>query len=953
MQSSNSLSHNQVKDIELIGEKLYIATYGDGINIYDVYKNQFTNHLNNKQLSDILYAPLFGNQIYRDVQNRIWVASIRGLYLIDDNKVKTFVYSPSDSASINSNHVVTIYQDKKKQIWIGTKKGLNLYDEVSGKFLNMNQMSRLPEDVKAILEDKKGNLWISSNIGITKFNPVSLETVQFTEADGLQANEFHERSCLLTKSGKMYFGGINGFSAFFPEDIEVSNTESVPYLTELRVLNQIIKPNDKTGILNKNIMFCDEITLPYNKSTFTIEFSSIDESHAQRLKYAYKMENLDKSWTYVEDNNKAYFTNLDPGVYYFKVKAASGSLKNSNQIRMLKVTITPPIWAQFWFKVFAFVIITLAVFYYVQRKIWRLEKMKKELAKDVRERTFEIELQKDQLEDLADKLQFQNLTLREHQEQLQETFSELKIQSDELKIANSELKKINETKNKLFSLIAHDLKGPIGSIKSFSSLLVSDYKDLDDDEIVDYLEIIQDSSHASVEMFENLLEWARSQTETVQFKPEAVNLKEIISNVIEFQNLTASNKSIQIVDRVGKNIWFYADKNMLLTILRNLISNSIKFTNEGGAITIQSDETDTEILISVKDTGIGMTDKRINSILNKEDQHSSLGTEGEKGVGLGLTICKEFLQIHGGKILIESELGMGTTIIAVLPNKKVESKDFVTFPDAVESNDIDLQQNASILKDKLLLIIDDNANSRHAIKHSLKNKCEIIEAKNGLQGIELAKEKMPDCIISDIIMPEKTGIELCRELKADKFTNFIPIILLTSSKEEIHKRDAYTAGADEFITKPFNPEMLESRIINLLIKQENIKKMIRESISLEEESLNSTINNEFLQKVHDIANLHINDSEFSIEFLASQLGYSRYQFFRKFKAIVGQTPVEYILNYRLQKAEILLRKGKLRVSEIAYETGFSNPKYFATTFRKKYGMTPSEYMEKRQMAGLS
>lgn len=510
--------------------------------------------------------------------------------------------------------------------------------------------------IYGILEDKQNNLWLSTNRGISRYNIMTKQILNYNLADGLQSDEFNANAYHKGKSGIFYFGGINGLTTIKPDSIS-NNIQTYPVLlTDFKLFNKSVLP-DSLAVIKKHISEVKEIVLSYNDYVFSFSFAALNFNTPYRVRYAYKMEGFDKDWIQTNYTNRmANYSNLPAGNYVFMVKATnSNGAWMDNQVE-IKVTIKPAIWNTLWFKITCFLLVAFAIVVFVTLRIRRIEKQSQELEKLVYMRTAEIVHQKEEILQQRD-------TIENQLRQLETALSKLQI-------SEQELSELNEAKNKFFSIFAHDLRSPLNSLKGFSSLLANFADELSKEEIKSIALDLDKNISNSTKYLENLLTWARSQMNSIEFKPETLNLAACITISTELLQVNAQTKQIALLKEVDENLQIWADSNQFKTVLTNLIANAIKFTEPKGTVTIKAmptleiaaDKQEPNYLtISIQDTGVGMPPSVLEKIFRIDTKHSTKGTQGESGTGLGLLLCKEFVEKNGGKIWVESQENIGTT----------------------------------------------------------------------------------------------------------------------------------------------------------------------------------------------------------------------------------------------------------------------------------------------------
>ncbi|MFC2137845.1 two-component regulator propeller domain-containing protein [Bacteroidota bacterium] len=652
-------------------DQMWIGTYSGGLSKFDRTTETFIHYRYNLKDPTSIGSNFFWS-IIEDIDGYIWMGSDdNGVSRYDRNNdtFKSFKHI-NHKNSISGNKVLCILEASNGILWIGTTSGLNRYDRKHNIVKHYFKKDGLPSNsIQGILEDDENNLWISTNNGLSKFNSINETFQNFNVSDGLQSNEFGVNSCYKARNGQMYFGGINGFNVFHPSKISYNPNIPPVVITGFKLFNKevpIDNVSDIKSILQKSITETNEITLSYKQNVISFEFAALNYSHPERNQYAYIMENFESDWNYVGNKSEASYTNLDPGKYIFKVKASNNDGLWNETGTSISIIITPPFWQTWWFRfsILFFIIGTFLSFYFY--RISNLKKQKIYLEKIVKERTHEIEEKNKILTDQTFVLNETNTLLNERQQYIEEQSEELKANAEELNIKNKDLQKSNATKDKLFSIIAHDIKSPFNSILGFSELLNINYNTYPDTKKQRFVKLIHDASRSVYELLENLLQWSRSQISNISYNPQEFELNELIEqNILLIKNIV-ENKGLVITNEISNKHTVYADRIMVNTVIRNLLGNAIKFT-ENGNITFKASNRKNNITVKIIDTGLGMTKEKIKEIIDTSNFTSTEGTRGETGTGLGLIICQEFIKRNKGKISIKSTVGKGTEFSFTIP----------------------------------------------------------------------------------------------------------------------------------------------------------------------------------------------------------------------------------------------------------------------------------------------
>lgn len=644
-------------------QNLWFVTSGKGLVMFNPKTKEFINYRQDLSNSK---TGLVNNWLYSilcDYNGKIWIGSSFGLGTLDTEHKVFFNYynNPEDSTSLSNNYINCIFEDSKKKLWIGTNEGLNLFDPVTKSFRAFYQHDGLPNNViKGILEDNDGNLWISTNMGISKLDVKTMKFRNYDTFDGLASNEFNSGACAKGKNGQLFFGSNNGILMFFPDSIHNNNILPPVYITGFKIFNKLILANQGSSPLLKDITQTKEVTLKHDQSmVFSFEFVSVSYIQSEKKRYAYMMEGFDKNWVYCGNKREATYTNLDPGEYIFRVIASNNDGLWNKEGTSIKVIILPPWWESAWFRIFLLMcVISMLIGIYLYN-IDNLKKQKIQLQKMVFERTKEIEDKNRILVKQTSELNETNVLLEEKQQYIEE-------QAMAINETNIELTKSNATKDKFFTIIAHDLKNPFNAILGFCELLILKYDKYDDDKRITLISTINESSKQIYRLLENLLQWSRSQTGDIEFKPEEFELAVLVNENISLVENSLLDKNLKIQTKGIENKKVIADRNMITTVIRNLLTNAIKFT-ENGIIRIECEQEDSFIRVKIVDTGIGIDPEKQKELFTISTSRSLKGTRGESGTGLGLLLCKDFIERNKGNITVESEKGVGSTFSFTLP----------------------------------------------------------------------------------------------------------------------------------------------------------------------------------------------------------------------------------------------------------------------------------------------
>jgi signal transduction histidine kinase/ligand-binding sensor domain-containing protein len=579
------------------------------------------------------------NLIYSLLEDRdglIWIATLNGLDCYDpaSKTIQSFRKSQGKTSGLSDNFIISLCEDSKGDIWIGTSTYLNRYNKRDGTFTYYAQEQGLPNNrIFEILEDDRKNLWVATGHGLSRFDTVSGTFRTYSAEDGLQGPEFNLRACYKAPDGEVFFGGMQGFNSFFPDSLDNN-----PFLPGV-VITAFYKTTPKGERVYFQTDSVEMVTLNYDDRSFTIEFAALEFTNPQKNRYAYKIDGITDDWTEIGNRRFVPFTNLAPGTYTFRVRGANNDGVWSKEEAAIRIVIDPPWWKSWPAYAGYLLLILIILLIYVRQREAKLVRARKILEERVKERTLLIEQQN----------------------------TEIIRKNEELKSLNQELRHLNATKDKFFSIIAHDLRNPFNTIIGLTDIFLENLEKYDPAKVKRSLNDIRETSGHAFDLLQNLLIWARSRTGSIEFNPAPFDLRERIEASIELIGTQAAKKNIMIFSEVDEPINIMGDANMVDTIFRNLITNALKFTHPEGSVTIKAVITGNRCEVAVSDNGIGMSKEIVSKLFRMDAKVTRKGTDSEKGSGLGLLLCEEFVGKHGGKFRVESMPGEGSTFFFTLP----------------------------------------------------------------------------------------------------------------------------------------------------------------------------------------------------------------------------------------------------------------------------------------------
>ncbi|GJM33564.1 MAG: hybrid sensor histidine kinase/response regulator [Saprospiraceae bacterium] len=913
MPDSEALMDAVVCDvIEDRNGKIWIVT-GTHLCSFDQDTEQFTRYPFPQHDLKLLYQIKFPlPSICLDQQGTFWIGTQQGILKFDPKRhsFKLFQSDSKNPHSLSNDLVQDIVEDPKNPdrfLWIGTTGGgLNRFDIQQETFTYFSEKDGLPDMVVyAILPDQEGNLWLSTNKGLSLFNPENQSFRNFDEGDGLQDIEFNSRAHHKSEDGELFFGGISGFNAFYPQDVLYSNLNPPAIvITDLKISNKSVRKKEGHPALKKAIEYADEVVLSYQDKTFSFEFAVLNYTASSKNSYAYKMYGFDEDWQQAGTNRSATYTNLDPGEYTFQVKGAnSDGIWNEEGIA-IKVFILPPWWRTTW--AYALYLgLAFLLIYLFRRNERRQQKLK------------------------------YNLNLE--------------------KIEAEKLKEIDQLKSRFYTNITHEFRTPLTVILGIADQLGGNSKLT----LKESAQLIRRNGKNLLGLINQLLALSKLESNSIKLNLQQADIVPFLRYVTESFQTYANSKNLQLrFFTLKEKLVMDYDPAQLRQILTNLLSNAFKFTPSEGVIEVRLTQHEDNCQIAVRDTGIGIAAENLPFIFDRFYQtaspNSGANTREGEGSGIGLAHTQELVKLMKGKIEVESILEQGTKITVSLPicnDAPLWSTSFEEFQPAntpMEHFPLVMDEGHLAKKKKplskneerpILLIIEDNADVVTYLKTCLQGLYQIEVAYNGSIGTEKALASIPDLIISDVMMPGKDGFEVCDTLKKDERTSHIPIILLTAKADAASKLEGLKSGADAYLAKPFDREELLVRLEKLIELRKRIK--ARFANILTDDKNDFPLEDSFLSKVKNIVAENSADEDFDLMQLCRAIGMSRSQLFRKMKALIGESPSHFIRSYRLQQGRKLLENTNLTISEITFRVGFKDATHFSKAFQEEFGITPS------------
>ncbi len=904
---------------------LLVGTYGSGFFILDKDGKILEAHESSKREMDLLTVDELANDwinaLMCDKDGLIWVGHFKGLSCYDPIK-KTYLTFSGRNNILPETVVQALTEDEKGNIWIGTSTGLFMFDKQSQEFTNYTTKEGLANDVICgICEDEDQNIWISTYQGISKLKTDTKQFVNYYVSDGLQGNEFSRGAVFKDNQGKVFFGGTSGVTSFFPKEIIEKNRPLDISLTNFYIYNKIINKRDKSD--NRDIVSgtdTERFTLNYNDNTFSFEFSTFDFAYSKRISYQYMIENVDMEWLSTANGvNRITYNNLPPGNYTFKVRANDNG--NYSPIKTYQIKIVPPwyksVWANWMYAILVMLIIYGIVAYTISRIRYKQQLMQKDHAE-----------------------------------------------------------KVSEAKLQFFINISHEIRTPMTLIINPLEKLIKENKDEDTHKIY---QMIHRNSQRILRLINQLMDIRKLDKGQMKLSCRETDVVGFINDLMLTFEYQAKKKNINFIfEHEMRSLMVWIDLNNFDKVLLNILSNAFKYTPDDGEIKVSlavgGNDNDKENLnkyfeITIADTGIGLDEDKIENIFERFYQINNDQTNSNFGTGIGLHLAKLLVEMHHGILYAENRKDVrGSKFIIRLPlgnahfrAEELEAPhselavspyrlamDSLDIPDNLYKNiETDKQEKKVKPKTKYrLLLVEDEDEIRQYIQDELSDRYKILEARNGKEALDIVMKEHVDLIISDVMMPEMDGIMLSRKIKQNININHIPIILLTAKTKPEDKIEGLEIGADAYLSKPFNTDILRQTISNLIENRELLKNKFggkqHQDDKIKSIELKSS-DDILIERIMKFINDNISNPNLNVEMLAENSGISRVHLHRKLKELTSQSARDFIRGIRLKQAASLLTNKKLTVSEVAYAVGFTNLSHFSNAFKEFYGVSPSEY----------
>jgi len=868
----------------------------------------------------------------QDSSGALWLGSDQGLTRFDPKTgaFRHYRHDPRQPTSLSHDAIRWIQPDPRdpnRVLWIATAGGgLNRFDIKAETFTRFSEREGLPNDVVyAILPDSSGRLWLSTNKGLSRFDPATRRFRNYDANDGLQSNEFNSGAAFRSRSGEMLFGGLYGLNYFRPE--AVTDNPHVPEvaITGFRRGNRCENVRDSLTMLRTTISEADTLHLSYRDAVLTFEFAALEYSAPAKNRYAYRMVGFNNEWFESGTVRAATYTNLPPGRYTFQVRASNNDGVWNERGASLVVLIAPPWWRTWWAYVL-YAALAIAALYGARRYEMNRLRLKSRL---------EIE----QLE-------------------------------------AEQLRELDRARSRLFANVSHEFRTPLtltmGPLDDLRAGLHGPLSPA----AAEQVDLARRNAGRVLDLINEILDLARAESGRETVRASRVDLGAFVGSVARQFVPLAERKAIAYdIQSLPDDVMVYADPDHLDRALSNLLSNAFKFTPDGGAVRVTVGGDESSARITVRDSGPGIPAADLALIFDRFHRARTAGTQ--PGTGIGLALAKELIALHGGTITVDSEEGFGSTFTITLrkgrahlsPEQVVEDGPVIASAVSHPGPPPEFVAPASPMRDvpnvaagpeavtddiTTVLVVDDNAEVRAYIRQHLVPRYRVLEAVNGAEGIAMARHQLPDLVLSDVMMPVTDGFALCRALKSDPETEFLPVILLTARADAEDKLTGLTEQADDYLTKPFDVRELLARIANII----GMRRRLRERFAAIPLTIHSApvdvapADRKFIDQVRAAIEAHLGDEQFTVERLASEVAQSRGNLHRRMRELIGESPSDLIRRMRLERAAAMLEAAAGSVGEVAYAVGFKSVAHFSNAFHEMHGVRPSAWREHAGTRGI-
>lgn len=925
--------YSNVHGLCLDGDELWVGTFSGGLNRVNLHTGKVRHYSKGESENSMMANDAFS--VYKTTTDDIWIATTSGLlkynrftddfiripqlknmftydiledfngnlwfatfsngvfcYNVNTKQWKNYLSSEADSTSISYNKVISIYEDSRKRLWFMTLgEGFCRYNPETDNFTRYDMSKGFPSNtIYKMVEDKRGNLWITTNYGLVCFNPETESKHIYTTANGLLSNQFNFQSGYCDKKGRIYLGSINGFITFNPETF-VENIFLPPVvITDFYLFNKRLSVDSTDSPMRKSITYSDEIELDANQNSFSLQVAALSYQAPEMNKLEYSLEGFNHEWYTVGRNSMINYSNLPYGSYTLRIRGSNSDGKWNETERILKIRIHPPfylsIWAYIIYTVLALCSLVTVVLYYRKR------------------------------------------TQQKHRQSME-------------KFEREKERELYSAKIDFFTNVAHEIRTPLTLIKSpLENVLSSDSVA---DEIRDDLEIMDLNTNRLLDLVNQLLDFRKTETQGFQLNFVECNVVDILHNTYKRFKSLSRQKGVDFAIELPENLYASVDREALIKIISNLFTNAIKYSETyiHAQLYVEAEK----FFLLISNDGPVVPIEMREEIFKPFIQYKAGRLSAVSGTGIGLALARSLAELHEGTLGMEDTMESNSFLLS-LPLKHLRTvnigrEDMIKGGEQGNKVEISSVQNCYTL-----LVVEDSLEMQVFVMKQLASEYHVLTAINGVEALKMLKEHTVNLIISDIMMPEMDGLELCEHLKSELDYSHIPIILLTAKTTLQAKIEGMKLGADVYIEKPFSVEYLKVCVSNLLSNREKLRISFAHSPFVQANSMAMTKADEaFLRTLKEIVIANMQNPDFCLDDMATLLNMSRSSLNRKIKGVLDLTPNDYIRLERLKKAAQLLQEGECKINEVCYMTGFNTPSYFTKCFQKQFGILPKDFMK--------
>jgi len=822
----------------------------------------------------------------------------------------------SRPGGLYDGHITCLLKDRKDVLWIGTLGGLHRYNARSKRFDIISIDNGLPNDaIMSIQQDKNGLLWIATNNGLCQMSETGKIIRSYLKEDGLSGNDFAEEAVSQSPDGTLFWGGKHGLTVFNANRTQVVSASFPVYLTGMKLFNRAVVPGAADAPLPRDLPEMKSVTLRHNQSVVTFDFAAVLFQMHRNVHYAYRLDGFEESWNYVGTKNSATYTNLDPGTYELLVKASTSDDFEHGSETKLQIVVLPPWYRTFW-AYLLYAAISGGLLLLIR---WMIQ-------------------------------------IREGYK------TELRIEH----IETEKARELDRLRSGFFTNISHEFRTPLTLILTPLEQILSDRAP---DARRPWFQTMHQNANRLLRLINQLLDLSKLESGLLRPEISRLDIVEFVRRIVGSFEQSATRQQVTL--KVQTNLTAFSaffDPDIIEKVLYNLIANALKYTPEGGSITVScqvlNPDASPELWLEVRDSGIGIPQNHLSHIFDRFYQVNGEHQVKKAGTGIGLALTRELIEAHCGTITVESQRGQGATFTVKLPiyenafpvewlsNRPVDVKNATDKIETWLDRNEEETHGAEVDPARpLVLVVEDHDDLRGYLSDCFAHNYRVLQASNGKEALAMAEKEVPDLIVSDWLMPDMDGVQLCKIIKSNEKTSHVPLILLTSKSSTESKIEGLGAGADDYVTKPFNVDVLRSRAHNLIQSRVQLRTKYGNMLYLQPSDIPiDSAEAQFLKKVIAVIEIHMTEPGFDIQQLERELGMSNTQLYRKLKALTGKGGNELIRSIRLERARQYLSKGGMQIAEVAYQVGFNDANYFIRAFKKEFGMSPGNFVKENLQA---